>query len=148
MVVQFVGFMGAYRHPGGFDPLAAGILGSLITTWVTFVPCFFWIFLGAPYVEQLRGNRLLASALSAITACVVGVILKLAVWFSIHTLFSKVNTFSDYGLNLELPVWSTLNYPAIGIALVACLLTFYWKVGMVKTLAICCALGAAYQLTT
>ena len=96
MVVQFVGFMGAYRHPGSLDPLTAGVLGSVLTTWVTFVPCFLWILLGAPYMERLRGNRLLGSALSAITATVVGVILNLAVWFCLHTLFAQVDTW-QYG---------------------------------------------------
>ena len=90
MVVQFVGFMGAYRNPGELPPLAAGILGSVITVWVTFVPCFFWIFLGAPYIERLRGNLNLSSALSTITAAVVGVVLNLAIWFGIHVLFANV----------------------------------------------------------
>ena len=91
MVVQFVGFMGAYRNPGSLPPLAAGILGSVITVWVTFVPCFFWIFLGAPYIERLRGNLNLSSALSSITAAVVGVVLNLAIWFGIHVLFADVS---------------------------------------------------------
>lgn len=91
MVVQFVGFMGAYRNPGSLPPLTAGILGSIITVWVTFVPCFFWIFLGAPYIERLRGNLNLSSALSSITAAVVGVVLNLAIWFGIHVLFADVS---------------------------------------------------------
>ena len=90
MVVQFVGFMGAYRNPGDLPPLAAGILGAIITVWVTFVPCFFWIFLGAPYIERLRGNLNLSAALSSITAAVVGVVLNLAIWFGIHVLFADV----------------------------------------------------------
>ena len=96
-VVQFVGFMGAYRNPGTLDPLLAGVLGSILTTWVTFVPCFFWIFLGAPYIEYLRGNKSLSSALSAITATIVGVILNLAVWFSLHTLFGTVDEITKLG---------------------------------------------------
>ncbi len=91
MVLQFVGFMAAYRHPGPFSPMLAGLLGSAITTWVTFVPCFVWIFLGAPYIEYLRGNKSLSTTLSAVTAAVVGVILNLAVWFSLHTLFGQVS---------------------------------------------------------
>jgi len=90
MVVQFVGFMGAYRNPGELSPLAAGVLGSIITVWVTFVPCFLYIFAGAPYIERLRGNKWLSCALSAITAAVVGVVLNLAIWFAIHTLFLQV----------------------------------------------------------
>ena len=90
MVVQFVGFMGAYRNPRGLPPLAAGMLGAVITVWVTFVPCFYWIFLGAPYIERLRGNLNLSAALSSITAAVVGVVLNLAIWFGIHVLFADV----------------------------------------------------------
>ena len=89
MVVQFVGFLGAFRHPGPFDPLLAGVLGAALTTWVTFVPCFLWIFLGAPYVERLRRNRALSAALSAITAAVVGVVLNLAIWFGLHVVFAR-----------------------------------------------------------
>jgi fumarate reductase subunit D len=87
MVVQYVAFLAAFRHPGAMSPYAAGVLGSLLTTWVTFAPCFLWIFLGAPYVEALRGNRTIHAALSAITAAVVGVILNLSVWFAVHTIF-------------------------------------------------------------
>src|SRR4051812_31090793 len=90
MVTQFVGFMAAFRAPGALPPLLAGTLGGLLTTWVTFAPCFLWIFVGAPYIERLRGNPALAGALSAITAAVVGVILNLAVWFALHTVFGQV----------------------------------------------------------
>ena len=82
MVLQFVGFMAAFRDPGGLSPMLAGTLGGLLATWVTFTPCFLWIFLGAPFIEQLRGNKALSAALSAITAAVVGVILNLAIWFA------------------------------------------------------------------
>lgn len=142
MVVQFVGFMGAYRHPGPFDPLTAGIVGSLVTTWVTFVPCFYWIFLGAPFVERLRGNRLLSAALSAITAAVVGVVLNLAVWFAVHTLFGKVTTEQFGPLRLHVPDPATLNVAALGIATLAFLLTFYFKRGMAVTLAASAGTGA------
>jgi chromate transporter len=148
MVVQFVGFMGAYRHPGPLDPLMAGILGSVLTTWVTFVPCFLWIFLGAPYIERLRNNRLLNSALSAITAAVVGVILNLAVWFALHTLFARVSTQHHFGMRILTPDFSTISYPALGIATVACLLTFYWKRGMALTLSVCSLLGVALFFVT
>ncbi len=87
MVLQFVGFMGGWNKPGLLSPLVAGTLGALITTWVTFVPCFLWILLGAPHIEQLRGNRKLTAALSAVTAAIVGVILNLAIWFGLHALF-------------------------------------------------------------
>lgn len=141
MVVQFVGFMGAYRNPGTLHPLAAGIVGSVLTTWVTFVPCFFWIFLGAPYIEKLRGNRQLSAALSAITAAVVGVVLNLAVWFSLHTLFGKVETEHFYSFRLLVPEVATISWPSTFVAAVACLMTFYLKRSMALTLTTCCALG-------
>ena len=148
MVVQFVGFLGAYNHPpAGMAPLLAGTLGGLLTTWVTFAPCFLWIFLGAPYIEALRGNRHLGAALSAITAAVVGVILNLAVWFSLHVLFAELEPVSgplhSRGL---LPVWHTIDLAAlaIGAASFAALLRF--KVGMLPTLAGAMLVGAALRL--
>jgi len=146
MVVQFVGFMGAYRNPGPFSPLIGGIVGSILTTWVTFVPCFFWVFLGAPYIERLRGNKRLSSALSSITAAVVGVVLNLAVWFSLHTLFGKVTTMNVFGLRLQIPELATADIAACAIAILACLLTFYWKKGMVVTLGVSAAVGAVLFL--
>jgi chromate transporter len=143
MVVQFVGFMGAYRNPQPFDPLVGGIVGSLVTTWVTFVPCFFWIFLGAPFVERLRSNRALNSALSAITAAVVGAVLNLAVWFALHTLFDSVATTTILGITLEIPEFSKINLGACLVTIVAMLLTFYFKTGMAATLAVSTALGIA-----
>ena len=147
MVVQFVGFLAAYRYPGPLSPLAAGIVGSAITTWVTFVPCFLWIFLGAPYIERLRGNRLLTAALSAITAAVVGVVLNLAVWFALHTLFEEVSAWQFYRLRVEVPNPASMNVAACIIALVACFLTFHGKKGMAVTLGTSAALGlGAYFL--
>jgi chromate transporter len=87
MVVQFVGFMGAWQHPEGLPPLLAATLGALLTTWATFTPCFLWIFLGGPHIEKLRGNAKLRNALSAITAAIVGVVLNLAVWFALRVFF-------------------------------------------------------------
>ena len=87
MVLQFVGFMGAWQHPEGLSPLLAATLGALLTTWATFTPCFLWIFVGGPHIEQLRGNEKLTNALSAVTAAIVGVILNLAVWFALHVFF-------------------------------------------------------------
>lgn len=143
MVVQFVGFMGSYRNPEPFSPLVGGIVGSILTTWVTFVPCFFWVFLGAPYIERLRGNKRLNSALSAITAAVVGVVLNLAVWFSLHTLFANVITNNVFGLRLQIPELATADIPSCAIAILACLLTFYWKKGLFVTLGVSAAVGAA-----
>ncbi len=89
MVLQFVGFMGGWHQPGGLPPLLAATLGALITTWTTFTPCFLWIFLGAPYIERLRGNKALSATLTTITAAVVGVVMNLAVWFGWHVLFPR-----------------------------------------------------------
>ena len=107
MVVQFVGFMAAFRHPGTLDPMLAATLGAMLTTWVTFVPCFLWIFLGAPFIERLRNDPALTGAMSAITAAVVGVIMNLAIWFALHVLFGRLDPWSGYGMTLDMPVWST-----------------------------------------
>ncbi len=146
MVVQFVGFMGAYRNPGMLDPMLAGFLGAMITTWVTFVPCFLWIFLGAPYIEALRGNQSLSAALSAITAAVVGVVLNLAAWFGLHVVFSKVDTFWMLGMKLQVPVWETVDIAALALAAAALVAMLLFKVGMIPTLAVSATFGAIYQL--
>jgi chromate transporter len=98
MVVQFVGFMGAWQHSDGMSPVLAATLGSLITTWSTFTPCFLWIFAGGPYIEQLRDNTKLTDALSAITAAVVGVILNLAVWFGLHVFFPQAGVIDWFAM--------------------------------------------------
>ena len=103
MVLQFVGFMAAFRDPGRLSPMLAGTLGGLLATWVTFTPCFLWIFLGAPFIETLRGNKALAGALSAITAAVVGVILNLSIWFAVHTLFRETTPVRSFGLSFDMP---------------------------------------------
>jgi chromate transporter len=146
MVVQFVGFMGAYRHPGNLSPLTAGIIGGILTVWVTFVPCFLWIFLGAPYIEQLRGKTLLTTALSAITAAVVGVILNLAVWFSFNVIFGTVNEVWLGPLRLLVPVWSTIDWASLLIAIAAFVAIFHFKVSMIKTLAGAAVAGLLYFL--
>ena len=148
MVDQFVGFMGAYRNPGPFSPLLAGIFGSAMTTWVTFVPCFFWILLGAPYVERLRENQLIRSALSAITAAVVGVVLNLAIWFSLHTLFGAVTIQKFLGMRLQLSDLESLNTAECVISGLACLITFYWKKEMFVTLALSTCIGAGWFLAS
>jgi chromate transporter len=111
MVLQFVGFMAAYRDPGTLSPMLAGALGGLLATWVTFTPCFLWIFLGAPFIEALHGNKGLAGALTAITAAVVGVILNLSIWFALHTLFRESSPVRSFGLSFDMPVWSSLDVP-------------------------------------
>ncbi|MDJ0942417.1 MAG: chromate efflux transporter [Kiloniellales bacterium] len=146
MVVQFVGFLGAYRNPGALDPVGAGILGAVLTTWVTFLPCFLWIFLGAPYVEALRGKAKLDAALSGVTAAVVGVILNLALWFALHISFAEVEEVRVSALRLYRPVWDTVDPASLvltGAALVAML---RFKLPMLPTLAAGAALGALYHV--
>ena len=109
MVLQFVGFMAAFRDPGGLSPMLAGTLGGLLATWVTFTPCFLWIFLGAPFVEKLRGNKSLNAALSALTAAVVGVILNLAIWFAIHTVFRQTVPVRAFPLSFDAPVLTSVE---------------------------------------
>lgn len=146
LVVQFVAFQAAYHHQPGLSPLAAGIVGSLLTTWVTFVPCFLWIFLGAPYIEALRHNRTLQAALSAITAAVVGVILNLAVWFAVHTVFAEVQPWSWGTLHLDLPAVTTFK-PAAGILAAAAMVAmFRFRLSMGWTLFSCALLGGAWSL--
>jgi len=147
MVVQFVGFMGAYRNPGPLAPLLAGTLGALFTTWVTFVPCFLWIFLGAPYIERLRGNRSLSAALSAITAAVVGVILNLAVWFAFHVLFGDVTERTGpLGTRLLVPEWGSMDGAAFLVSAGAFLALLRFRVGMLLVLGASMVAGAAARL--
>jgi chromate transporter len=141
MVLQFVGFMAAFRDPGSLSPLVAGTLGGLLATWVTFAPCFLWIFLGAPYIEVLRGNQALSGALSAITAAVVGVILNLAIWFGIHTIFGEVRPFAWGPLSFDAPVWGSVNPWALLLSAAAIVAMFKFKIGMLPTLAATSAAG-------
>ena len=144
MVVQHVGFLGAFRNPGSLDPMVAGLLGAGLTTWVTFVPCFLWIFLGAPYIETLRGNRTLNAALSAITAAVVGVILNLAVWFGLHAIFSDIDEVQVGAARFLVPDWQTANPAILVLTAGALIATLRYKIGMIPTLAACAALGILY----
>lgn len=141
MVTQFVGFMAAFRNATGLDPLAAGILGGMLTTWVTFAPCFLWIFLGAPFVEALREARALNAALTAITAAVVGVILNLAVWFAIHVFFADVRQVAAGPLSLDAPVLQSANLTSITLAAVAAIAAFRYKVGVIPLLCGAAAAG-------
>ena len=146
MVTQFVGFMAAYRDPGGLSPLLAGTLGGLLTTWVTFTPCFLWIFLGAPFVEGLRGNRALSGALAAITAAVVGVILNLAVWFALHTWFREAATVRFAGLSFDMPMPTSIDPWAITLSAAAVLAIFRFKAGVILTLLACALAGVGLHL--
>jgi len=142
-VVQFVGFLGAYRAGLGIEPMLAGVLGAILTTWVTFVPCFLWIFLGAPYIQYLRGNHRLTSALSAITAAVVGVILNLAVWFSLHTIFAEVDETVAYGVRLYRPALASADLVAAGIAGGAFVMMFALRWPVLRTIVLSAIVGAA-----
>ncbi|CAN5396673.1 chromate efflux transporter [soil metagenome] len=141
MVLQFVGFMAAFRDPGPLSPMLAGTLGGLLATWVTFTPCFLWIFLGAPFIESLRGNKALAGALSAITAAVVGVILNLSIWFAVHTVFRDTVPVHSFGLSFAMPVLSSVDPAALLLALAAAVAIFRFGVGMLTVLAASCGAG-------
>jgi chromate transporter len=144
MVLQFVGFMAAFRSPGTFPPLLAGALGGLLATWVTFTPCFLWIFVGGPYIEQLRGNKPLSGALSAITAAVVGVILNLAIWFAIHAMFRETRHIGRFGLSFDAPTVASLDIWSLVLALGAAIAIFRFKAAMIPTLAASCAAGVVF----
>ncbi|MFI9550516.1 chromate efflux transporter [Nonomuraea endophytica] len=141
MVVQFIAFLGAYRDPGLLTPWAGALLGALLTTWVTFVPCFLFIFLGAPYVERLRHNTAISAALTGITASVVGVIANLALYFAEHTLFERTFTWAWGPLTIQLPSLHTLSPVAGVITLAALVMTFVLKWPMLRVLGICALLG-------
>lgn len=140
-VVQFVGFLGAYRLAGGVDPIIAAVLGAVLVTWVTFVPCFLWIFMGGPYVEYLRGRERLSAALSAVTAAVVGVIANLAVWFSLHTVFREVGEQRIGVLRLHAPEWATFDAVAMLIAVAGFVALQRLRWPMLRVIASCAAIG-------
>ncbi|MGE0667648.1 MAG: chromate efflux transporter [Sphingomonadales bacterium] len=148
MVLTFVGFIAGFRDAAGLDPLMGGLLGGLLATWVTFAPCFLWILLGAPHVERLLGNRALALALGTVTAAVVGVILNLALWFGLHVLFAAHQPVALGPLTLELPVPSSVDLPALGLAAAAMVALLRLKWGVLPVLAACCAAGAALRSLT
>ena len=135
MVVQFVGFLGAYRDPGTLSPLLAGTLGAALTVWVTFVPCFMWIFLGAPFVERLRGMRRLNAALSMITAAVVGVIANLALWFALHVIFAEIREERLGLLQLLVPQPESINVASAVLSLAALVAMLVFKAHMLVVLA-------------
>jgi chromate transporter len=146
MVTQFVGFMGAFREAGGLPPLLAGTLGGLLTTWVTFAPCFLWIFLGAPFIERLRGNATLTAAMTAITAAVVGVILNLAIWSGLHVVFDEVRTITGGGIDMEVPVLGSLDVAALVLVTLAAIAVFRFRLGPMTVLAVSAGLGIAMGL--
>lgn len=143
-VVQFVGFVGAYRAAAPFTPLVAALLASLLVTWVTYAPSFLYIFTGAPYIEYLRGSKRLSSALSGITSAVVGVILNLAIWFGLHVVFAKVDTIQLGALHISFPDWHSIQIVPLLLTLLALLLYFPLKRSMFQTIFICALLGVVY----
>jgi chromate transporter len=143
MVTQFVGFMAAFRGSGALHPMLAGALGGLLTSWVTFMPCFLWIFLGAPFIEALRGNAALSSALTTITAAVAGVIMNLVVWFALHIWFREAFPVHGLGFSFDAPVLSSLDPWALALSVAAIVAIFRFKAGMIPTLLACSVAGVA-----
>jgi chromate transporter len=146
LVLTYVGFLGAYRDPGTLDPIVSGLFGATLSTWVTFVPCFLWIFLGAPYIERLRHHRALAGALTTITAAVVGVILNLSIWFALHVLFRDVGTWEYGALKLPLPHVASLDVAALALGAGAMLALLRFKVGLMPVLLASAMLGLIVRL--
>ena len=146
MVVQFVGFLGAFRNAGSLNPWVAGIVGSSLVVWVTFVPCFLFVFLGAPYVERLRTNRSLSAAMSAVSAAVVGVIANLSVYFSLHTLFDGTTRIDNGILRMTLPAWDSVNVRALVLTAFACVLVFRYKWTTVRVMLTLAVVGCAVYL--
>jgi chromate transporter len=144
LVTEFVGFLAAHRHGGG-NPWAMGVLGAFVTLWATFAPCFLWIFAGAPYIERLNAEPRLKSALAAVTAAVVGVILNLTVWFALHVLFASVSERAAGPLRLHVPDPASISAPALVLSGVAIVLLFALHRGIMTTLAVCGALALAWH---
>ena len=148
LVLQFVGFLAAYQASGNAFPALAGIAGALMTVWVTFVPSFLWILVGAPYVERLRGNRTLANALGAITAAVVGVIANLALWFALHVLFARQAEYRVLEFtSLQLPDPTSLQAAPAALTAIALLLLLALRLPLSRTLGLCVLLGLAVRLS-
>jgi chromate transporter len=146
LVLPFVGFLAAFRNPGDLHPMMAGALGAMVTTWATFVPCYLWVLVGGPYVEALRGNKSLNTAMSSITAAIVGVVLNLAVWFALHTAFGSLRDVYVLGGHLQIPVWNTIQLPSLFIAAFALMAIFRFKLGVIQTIGCSAALGVIYHL--
>lgn len=143
LVTEFVGSLAAYRFGGGV-PLLMGLLGAAVVLWATFVPCFLWIFAGAPYIERLSQEPRLNSALRSVTAAVVGVILNLTVWFALHVLFAKLHTVEAGPLTVLVPELASVNVIATVLAAVAAVLVFALRSSVLTTLAVCGALALAW----
>jgi len=146
LVTQFVGFLAGFRDAAPFSPVTAGVLGAIMTTWVTFVPSMLWIFAGAPFIEPLRANRRLSGALAAITAAVVGVILNLSVWFALHVLFGHVTERHFGWLRWYAFDPLALDLKATALAVLAAVLAFGFHRGLIEVVAVMAALGIAMRL--
>ena len=146
LVLQFVGFLAGFRAPGTLTGVAGGVAASVLTLWVTFMPCFAFVFIGAPWIERLQNNRALSGALAAVTACVVGVIANLAVWFGLHVLFRSAVAVHGLGMSFEAPVLASVDPWALGLACVAAVALFQLKLGVVRTLAVCSGLSILLYL--
>jgi len=144
LVLQFVAFVAAYRHPGTLDPLAAALLGAGLTLWVTFVPSFLFIFVGAPFIEALRRHRALHAALSTITAAVVGVVINLALWFSLHFVFADVDPVQVGALTIDVPVLASIDPGAAVLSIAALIAMLRFRLGLGWTLLGSAVLGAAW----
>ena len=147
LVLQFVGFLAGYRAPGMLSGVPGGIAASVLTLWVTFAPCFAFVFLGAPLVERLQANRALSGALAAITAAVVGVVANLALWFALRVLFRELRPVSLGPLAVELPMPASLDLVALALAALAAVCLFRLKLGVVRVLGVTAAAGVALHLT-
>ena len=146
MVVQFVGFLAAFRNAGSLDPWVAGVVGSSLVVWVTFVPCFIFVFLGAPFVERLRSNHTLSAAMSAVSAAVVGVIANLSVYFSLHTLFEETTLTKTGFIRMTIPAWDSVDIRALVLTALACVLVFRYKWSTVRVMLTLAAVGCAVYL--
>ncbi|MCW2828701.1 MAG: chromate transporter, partial [Marmoricola sp.] len=146
LVVQFVAFVGAYRDPGSLNPWVAAVIAALLTTWVTFVPCFLFILLGAPYVERLRGNRGLSTALTGITAAVVGVIANLATYFALHTLFDQTTRITSGPLAFDIPDLGSIQPAALAITALGCFVVFARDWSILRTMGVCALAGIVVGL--
>ncbi len=146
LVTEFVGYMAGFRASGLQGSIAGGLATAAMAVWVTFAPCFLWIFAGAPYIERLANMPRLSGALSAITASVVGVIANLALWFGLHVLFADLTRIETGPVTMTWPVWSSMNITAVGLFILSAVLLLKLHAGLAKTLGICAVLGAATGL--
>ena len=146
LVNQFVGFLAGFRHHGGLGPWLGGLVGAALTVWVTFAPCFVFVFLGAPLIERLQANRHLAGALAAVTSAVVGVVANLAVWFALHVVFHDHVSLRAGPFGIDLPIPGSIDPGALVLAIVAAICLFRLKLGVLKTLGVTAALGLIVRL--